>query len=208
VTLLAKVSPGVVYYVETEQPVVALTIDDGPDPAVTPRILDVLQEYEAHATFFLLTSRLPGSGEILERMLEEGHEIANHLVYDDRSIALSDEEFESQLIESHALLAEYTDQRYFRPGSGWYSPDMLSTLDEQGYRCVLGSVYPFDPQLPSTWFATNYILLNTQPGSIIVMHDYGARGERTADALEVILPELDRLGYRVVTLSEMFEGTD
>jgi len=205
VSILAKRSPEVLYLVDTQEPVVALTIDDGPDPIGTPRILDVLGQHDAHATFFLITSRIPGNEEIVARAVEEGHELANHLTTDGRSILLSPAEFERQLLDAHDVLSRFADVRWFRPGSGWHNAEMLSILHEHGYRCALGSVYPFDPQIPSAWFAARYTLRNVQPGSIIVLHDYGGRGERTATALATILPELNRRGFRVVTLSELLE---
>jgi peptidoglycan/xylan/chitin deacetylase (PgdA/CDA1 family) len=184
---------------------VALTIDDGPDPIGTPRILEVLKQHDAHATFFLITRRIPGNEEIVVRTVEEGHELANHLTTDEPSIVLSPSEFERQLLESHRALSRFSDVHWFRPGSGWYNAEMLSILHEHGYRCALGSVYPFDPQIPSAWFASRYVLWNVRPGSIIVLHDYGGRGERTASALATILPELNRRGFRVVTLSELLD---
>ncbi len=75
----------------------------------------------------------------------------------------------------------------------------------KGVPCALGSVHPFDPQIASARFSARYILSNVRPGSIIILHDYGARGERTLTALATILPELDRRGFRVVTLSELLE---
>jgi peptidoglycan/xylan/chitin deacetylase (PgdA/CDA1 family) len=205
VVILARRSPNVVYFVETDEPVVALTFDDGPDTVETARILEVLEQHDARATFFLLTSRIPGNEEIVRRVVEEGHEIANHLVVDEPSITLSPSDFERQLLESHDVLTEYSEVRWFRPGSGWYNGTMLSILDNHGYECALGSVYPFDPQIPSVWFATRYILSNVRPGSIIVLHDYGGRGERAAAALATILPELNSRGFRVVTLSELVD---
>jgi peptidoglycan/xylan/chitin deacetylase (PgdA/CDA1 family) len=205
VSILAKHSPEVVYFVDTQEPVVALTIDDGPDPIGTPRILDVLSQHDAHATFFLITSRIPENEDVVVRTVEEGHELANHLTTDDPSIVLPPAEFERQLLESHRVLSRFSDVHWFRPGSGWYNADMLSILHRHGYRCALGSVYPFDPQIPSSWFAARYVLRNVRPGSIIVLHDYGARGERTASALATILPELHRRGFHVVTLSELLD---
>jgi len=204
VAALAKRSPEVVYFVRTQEPVVALTVDDGPDPVATPRILDVLARHQAHATFFLITGRLPGNEDVVARIVEEDHELANHLTADEPSIGLPPAEFERRLLEADGALSRFAgDVRWFRPGSGWYNAPMLSTLQEHGYRCVLGSIYPFDPQLPSARFAARYVLWNARPGAIIVLHDHGARGERAAAALAEILPELNRRGFRVVTLSEL-----
>lgn len=203
VAWLAKQSPEVIYFVETDEPVVALTIDDGPDPVTTPRILDLLKQHDARATFFLITSRIPGNEEIVARTVQEHHELANHLTTDRPSILLGASEFERQLLEAHDVLSQFAETRWFRPGSAWYNAQMLSILDKHGYRCALGSVYPFDPQIPSAWFAAHYVLRNVRAGSIIVLHDYGARAERTVTALATILPELRQRGFRVVTLSEL-----
>lgn len=208
VARLRKRSPEVLYSVDTQELVVALTIDDGPDPVETPRILDLLKQHGAKATFFLIASRVPGNEVILERMVSEGHEPANHLIYDQPSIQLGYEEFESQLLEAHQVLSEFGDIHWFRPGSGWYNNGMLEIVEGHGYRCALGSVYPFDPQIGSSWFIKKYVLWKVRPGSVIVLHDYGARGGRTVDALETILPELIERGYRVVTLSELAELED
>ena len=203
--LLARGS-GVIWLVPTHERVVALTIDDGPDPLTTPPILDLLRRYGAHATFFVISGRVAANEDLVARTIEEGHELGNHLNTDDPAILLDPPEFERQLLASHAVLAQFDDVRWFRPGSGWYHAPMLATLSQHGYRCVLGSVYPFDPQIRSAWFAANYVLWNVRPGSIIVLHDHGGRGLRTAAALAVILPELQRRGLRVVTVSELFAG--
>lgn len=206
VEILARRSPEVVYYVETEEPVVALTIDDGPDPIATAGILDLLGRYDARATFFLISTHIPGNEELVVRTVAEGHEIANHLTTDEPSVLLDLLEFERRLTEAHNVLSDYSKVRWFRPGSGWFNTDMLSIVHQHDYRCALGSVYPFDPQIPSARFAARYILANVRPGSIIVLHDYGARGERTLMALSTILPELRDRGWRVVTLSELVDG--
>jgi peptidoglycan/xylan/chitin deacetylase (PgdA/CDA1 family) len=205
VARLRKRSPSVLYSIDTLEPVVALSIDDGPDPIQTPKILDVLGQYDAHATFFLISSRISGNEEIVQRMLDEGHEIANHLVYDEPSIRLAPDEFESRLLEADQILSQYGETIWLRPGSGWYNNGMLDIIKEHGYQCALGSVYPFDPQIGSTWFIKNYVLWKVNPGEVIVLHDYGARGRRTAEALATILAEMQERGYSVVTLSDLVE---
>ena len=200
---LASYWPNVLYVVDTQKPVIALTIDDGPDPVTTPKILNLLAEYNARATFFLIGERIAGNEALVNRVITENHEIGNHMMADEPSAQLSPAEFEQRLLAADEILSEFTDVRWFRPGSGWYNQQMLSTLEKHEYQTALGSVYPFDPQIPSSWFAVQQILWNVQPGSIIILHDSGGRGERTLAVLEAILPELSRQGYRVVTLSDL-----
>ncbi|MEW6666045.1 MAG: chitin deacetylase family protein [Thermodesulfobacteriota bacterium] len=204
---IARLSPDVLYFVETGQPTLALTIDDGPDSVTTPKILDLLKLHQTYATFFIITDRLRGNEEIVRRMVNEGHELANHLTTDEASILLKNAEFEQRLLAAHDALSRFSKVRWFRPGSGWYNRRMLSVLHKHGYRCVLGSVYPFDPQIPSSWFATRHVLRKARPGSVLVLHDHGSRGERTIEVLTKVLPELKRRGLRVATLSELVDRT-
>ena len=205
IAVLASQSPDVIYAVDVEEPVVALTIDDGPDPITTPKILDLLEQHRARATFFLITSHIAGRETIVDRIVRDGHELGNHLTADEPSISLSSAEFERKLREAHQTLVRFADVRWFRPGSGWYNGAMVSTAQKHGYQTVLGSVYPYDPWIPSAWFATYQILANVEPGSIIILHDNGPRGERTFDALSTILPTLAGRGYRIVTVSELLD---
>ncbi len=200
---LRKKSPAVLYSIETDKKVVALTIDDGPDSCGSPRILDVLKKYDAHATFFLISSHIAGNEEYVERMVAEGHELGNHLTEDKPSISLTNEEFEQELLEADAAITQYAKPKWLRPGSGWYNNEMLATAKKHNYQCALGNVYPYDTQISIYWFAAYYVLGNIKPGSVIILHDYNNRGARTTKALEIILPRLQEQGYKVVTLSEL-----
>lgn len=201
--LLARRAPDVLFFVDLERPLVALTIDDGPDPRTTPEILRLLALHDARATFFLIGERIPGSENVVARMVSDGHELGNHLTRDEPSIRLSRDQFEKTLLETDSILSRFAPVRWVRPGSGWYNQAMLSTMAEHGYRCALGSVYPFDAQIPSERFAARYILRRARPGAIIVLHDGGKRGVQTAAVLRTILPELKRRGLRPVTLTEL-----
>ena len=195
--------PDVLYSIDTKEQVVALTIDDGPDPESTRLILDNLAENQSTATFFVIASRIPGNESLLEAMIASGHELGNHLTRDEPSINLEPQVFESELIRSHELLKGYSEIHWFRPGSGRYDDWMLKILEEYGYRCALGSIYPLDAHIPSTWFAKKVILWKVKPGAIIILHDSGSRGLRTARLLSDILPELRSKGYRIVSLKEL-----
>ena len=201
--LLAARYPGCLYRVPIQDRLVALTLDDGPDPVATPLILDELRRHGARATFFLISERIEGRENLVRRLVNEGHELGNHLTRDRASIGLSPGEFARDLEQAHLLLSAYGPVRWARPGSGWYSESMIATMQRQGYRCVLGSVYPYDATIPSAGFSRWYVLRNAEPGAILVLHDGGARGRRTALVLRQVLPELRRRGYRVVSLSEL-----
>jgi peptidoglycan/xylan/chitin deacetylase (PgdA/CDA1 family) len=209
IDFFARRSPQVLYFAETDQPLVALTLDDGPDPHSTPQILDVLERYEARATFFLISDRVRGNEGLVQQMVEAGHELGNHMTQDRPSIRLSSAEFEAALLEADSVLSHFTDVRWFRPAGGWYNDAMLSIIEAHGYRCALGSVHPYDATIPSSAFAARHTLRGVRPGAVVILHDGGGRGLRTAAALERILPELKRRGLRTVTLSELAaEGED
>ena len=199
----AQRDPEVVYSVPTSAKLVALTIDDGPDPVTTPRILDLLKRHGAHATFFIITSRIAGGEDVMRRIVAEDHEIGNHMPRDEPSLKLPPDEFERQLVESDAALRPFAPVRWLRPGSGNFDARMLATIERHGYRYALGSVYPYDPQIRWSWFSRRFILSNAQPGSVVVLHDWTSKGERTIKTLSKVLPTLVERGYRIVTLSEL-----
>ena len=206
-SFVASNFPGVVYFAKTNKPIVALTIDDGPDPITTPKILETLARYEAKATFFLISSRIEGNEKIVADIVSNGHELGNHLTEDKPSIKLSPSTFEMELLEAHKVLANFAEPHWLRPASGWYNAGMLETARKYGYQVALGSVFPYDTHIPSSWFASMHILANVLPGSIIVVHDCGSRGERTITTLATVLSQLRQRGYDVVTLSELFQIT-
>jgi peptidoglycan/xylan/chitin deacetylase (PgdA/CDA1 family) len=201
--VLAKLTPRVTYFVPTSDSLVALTIDDRPDPVATTRILDVLSEHEAKATFFVMGDRVRGNEDLLARIRDEQHEVANHTLHERPSILVPTDELSRELAATHELLADYGQVKWFRPGSGCYTDELLDAVDEQGYQAALGNVFPFDAWIPSSQFHAWYILQHVRPGSIIVLHDAKGRGVRTARTLGAVLPALRARGFPVVTLTEL-----
>jgi peptidoglycan/xylan/chitin deacetylase (PgdA/CDA1 family) len=193
-------SPDVLFYVGTREPVVALTIDDGPSVA-TPEILDVLAENGAQATFFVIGENVRAHPEVAERLLLEGHELGHHMMVDEPSIDMPPETFRSHLEEMDGILDALGGSEVFRPSSGWYNDRMVADAARLGYRTVLGSVYPFDAQVPFPKLSTWYMRQLVGPGSILILHDGPERGPRTAEVLRALLPELRARGMRVVTVS-------
>jgi peptidoglycan-N-acetylglucosamine deacetylase len=202
VAMARRQAPDVVFRVALDERVVALTIDDGPSTA-TPEILDVLDAHGVRATFFVIGEHVRAHPDLARRIREEGHELAHHMMRDEPSISLPDTAFVRDFEEMDALLREIGGGRLYRPGSGWFDRRMVEEVGRRGYRTILGSVYPFDAQLPFPRFAGWFIRWQTSPGAILVLHDGPDRGARTAEVLRRVLPELRRQGFEVVPASEL-----
>jgi peptidoglycan-N-acetylglucosamine deacetylase len=198
-----RICPNAVYFKVTEQPIIALTIDDSPDANTTPKILAVLAEYKVVATFFPIANKIAENQTIIEAIVRDGHEIGNHLTEDKPSIKLK-EKFATELDKAERVLSHFTTIKWLRPGGGWCDQEMVEIAKKYNYQVALGSVWSYDTHIPSSRFASWFILANTKPGSIIVLHDVAQRGKRTITTLKKIIPELQKKGYRFVTLSELF----
>jgi peptidoglycan/xylan/chitin deacetylase (PgdA/CDA1 family) len=207
ITWLSKQNRKVLFFVETQNKNLALTIDDGPHHSVTPQILNVLLAYDSKATFFLIGDKIKDNETIIKRMVEEGHEIGNHLMYESASIFLESQEFKNQLKLTHEILSGFGPIRWMRPGSGWYSERMLCDISEYGYTCALGSVYPYDPYISNVNFISNFILRNVFPGAIIILHEGKVSRQHTVEVLRLIIPQIKKKGYKIVTLTELMEIT-
>jgi len=195
--------PEVVYFVPIKQQAIALTIDDGLDPTTTPRILDVLKAHRVTATFFVVTNSLSGQQKLIRRLLREGHELGHHMTEDRVTVKLDDTELTRRFNHAADTLESLAHIRWFRPGSGRYDKRMLNLVRERGYRIALASVAPLDTLVSNPRRVSNYISWMVEPGSIIVLHDVGARGLRTASTLERLLPKLFARSYKVMSLSQL-----
>jgi peptidoglycan/xylan/chitin deacetylase (PgdA/CDA1 family) len=200
---LSRRFPEVLFEQPNAAPLVALTFDDSPHATSTPRILDVLAAHDAHATFFIIGEHVAGNEEVVRRLVDEGHELGNHMMSDAPSARLPAAEFERQLLQTHELLARFGPVRWFRPGHARFNRRMLDQLHRHGYRCAMASAYALEFLPVSAPYAARHILLNVRPGGVIILHDGTADQERTVAVLQRILPALRRRGYRVVTVSEL-----
>ncbi len=211
---LARRWPDVLFSVPTAGKLVALTVDDAPS-AHTPEILRVLAENDARATFFVIGAQVAGREDVLGGVVAAGSELGNHAMRDEASRGLSDVTLAEQVHQVEDMIrAAYASAggargrrlpKYFRPGSGFFSDRMRRTVAALGYRLVLGSVYPHDPQIPFASVNANHILSMLRPGAIIICHD---RRSWTAPMLRQALPEIRRQGYRVVTVTELLREAE
>jgi peptidoglycan/xylan/chitin deacetylase (PgdA/CDA1 family) len=199
---LANRNPDALFFVDTEERAIALTIDDAPHPDVTPGILRLLRKHGAHATFFVVGSYAERYPELVEAIRSDGHELGNHLYHDRMSSRLRSEEFVEELKRTDELIRPDGLVKWLRPGSGTISDRITGLIKDNGYRACLASVYPMDVRVP-TGIARWQFLQNVRPGVILVLHDGSPERRKTIRLLEKALPVLAARGYRVLSVSEL-----
>jgi peptidoglycan/xylan/chitin deacetylase (PgdA/CDA1 family) len=201
--LAAKLVGEVVWSVRSSTRVVALTLDDGPHPATTPGLVDLLGRYGARATFFLIGVRASRHEDLVRQIVAGGHELGNHLLSDYPSFLLPATEFQAQLVQVDAILRHFGRVRYFRPGSGFFTPRMLQIASENNYRCALGTISTLDTDSRNPQAVADRIAKKVRPGDVIVLHEGSPDRVRVVTVVERLLADLTARGYRFVTLTEL-----
>jgi len=200
----------VVWEVPMQEKMIALTFDDGPNPVTTPQILDLLNEYEAKSTFFVVGKRMDRFPEVVKREAAEGHEVANH-TYSHLYLkhGVSREKLLDELTRTEERIVSLTGKHspWFRPPGGFFNDSVIQIAREKGYKMVLWSWHQDtkDWRSPGTNKIINKVLNNVRNGDIILFHDHVEGSSQTVQALKTILPELKRRGYQMVTVSTLIQ---
>lgn len=191
--------------VNTDEKVIALTFDDGPHPTITAEILDILDKYDARATFFVIGENAKNYPDVLRMISSRGHEIGNH-TYTHKSVRkknVGEIIDEIELAEEAILSVCDAKTKVFRPPEGCFTKNVAEAAAKLGYSVILWSVDTRDWAHCDAATITENIKNNIRPGGVILFHDYVSGESYTKNALEIILPYLGSLGYRFVTVSEL-----
>lgn len=191
------------------QPEIMLTFDDGPDPAYTGRLLDLLDSYGIKAAFFTVGSFASANPKLIRRMKDGGHTVGLHSYSHRSAYLMSAAQTRRDLSMSAAAVMRLgINPRFYRPPWGHTTPALQQAASNLGIMPVFWSVMAQDWQadLDSDEIASR-LLCRTVPGSIICLHD--GRGKncapgRTIAALEKVLPIWLKDGYRFVTPEEVY----
>ncbi len=183
---------------------VALTFDDGPSRANDGRIVETLQKYGAHATFFVLGDRARVDGDILQMYLAAGCEIGSHSWNHPQLSKMKWDEIERQLSKTNKTVSKLTGGyqiQLLRPPYGSISNTMRKKLDMP---MILWSLDTLDWKTRNTKKIFREVRKEVKDGDIILMHDIYST---TADAVEKVVPWLQNKGYDILTVSELMERT-
>ena len=190
------------YYEKKNQKVVALTFDDGPNPATTNQALDTLSKYGIKATFFVLGKNISGNEEILKRMKADGHVIGNHSWSHPVLSKLSLDEAKKQITDTEDAITKVlgSSSKLMRPPYGAITDDIRNSLD---LNFIMWDVDSLDWKSKNEAAILTEIQRQARNGSIILMHDIHAE---TVNALPKIIDYLKEQGYHFVTVPEMLNS--
>ena len=188
--------------------VLYLTFDAGYENGCTEKILNILKEQQVPAAFFLVGNYMEKNGDLVRRMVEEGHTVGNHTMHHYDMSRLTDKEaFSKELKDLEALYKEVTGQelpKYYRPPQGIYSEENLRMAKELGYKTVFWSLAYVDwnnDAQPTREEAFRKLLPRTHPGAVVLLHSTSGTN---AEILEELIGKWKEEGYTFGTLEDLF----
>lgn len=177
---------------------VALTIDDGPHPTWTPKVLDLLAANGVHATFSLIGRQARAYPGLVRRIVAAGHGLCNHSMTHPRPFpARSTAAIRQQIVDAQSAISDAAGQapRLFRAPGGDWTAAVLDLTAEVGLTPVGWSVDPRDWARPGIGTIESS-LLRARAGDILLTHDGGGNRAQTVAALKAVLPQLRAEGLR------------
>ena len=189
---------------DTNGKYIALTFDDGPSADVTPRVLDILKQYDAKAPFFMLGSQVDYHPEIAKLVADAGHEIGNHTEQHQDLTKLGPDGIRKEIQSTSDKISNITGVRPYlvRPPYGAYNEYVKNDASNQGNSIVLWSVDSLDWKNRNADAINDEIQQQLTSGAIVLMHDIHPT---TADALPELMETLQQKGYQFVTVSQLLK---
>lgn len=181
---------------------VALTFDDGPGP-YTDRLLQILKDNDAKATFFLIGNKVAANPAGAKRIADAGMEIGSHTWEHPNMTTIPAEDIAGQFARANDAITAATGRTptLYRPAGGLSNDAVRQTAAKFGQAEILWDVIPFDWANDSNTTATRYMLMtHIRPGSVVLFHDTYSS---TVDLVYQFIPVLKANGYRLVTVSEL-----
>lgn len=203
---VALAKPIVLWVGSASRKQVALTFDDGPNPAKTPALLDALDEAHAPATFFVVGSRAEQAPDLLRRMMERGDEVENHSYTHPNMNLVIPSVAEEEMVRTSVLIQAMTGHtpRFFRPPGGNANPAVQRLAHSYGLSLAYWTVDALHAEdVGSSNGLVQYVMQHVHPGSIVLLHN---GPEVTATAIPSLVAALRAHGYSLVTLAEIAKG--
>ncbi|GHG37229.1 polysaccharide deacetylase family protein [Streptomyces albogriseolus] len=192
-----------------------LTFDDGPDPTWTPKVLDVLKKHDAHAVFFVTGTMASRHPDLVQRMVDEGHELGLHTFNHPDLSLQSTKRIDWELSQNQLALTGAAGIRtsLFRPPYSSFSAAMdneswpvTQYIGSRGYLTVVNNTDSEDWKRPGVDEIIRRATPENGKGAIVLMHDSGGDRSQTVAALDRFLPDLKDKGYEFDNLTEALDA--
>jgi peptidoglycan/xylan/chitin deacetylase (PgdA/CDA1 family) len=189
---------------------VAITIDDGPDPAVTPQVLDMLDAHQARATFFCIAEQAARHPGLVREIVARGHSVQNHSHRHAHTFSLSGPQaFAREIDAAQDTLARLSGQRpqFFRAPAGLRNLFLAPVLDERGLTLASWTRRGFDTARGDPAYVLGRLTRGLAAGDILLVHDRGSAAAPSGrpvvlEVLPALLDALQAKGLRSVTLPQ------
>ncbi len=188
-----------VWRINPSEKVIYLTFDDGPNPEVTPRVLDILDEFEAKATFFCVGENVLKYPEIFQEVKHRGHAVGNHTFNHVKGTEKTVKEYVDNVGKAH----EYIHSKLFRPPHGRITLSQVNKL-KADFKIIMWDfiTYDFDRQVTSTEILKE-VKIRSRNGSVVIFHDSLKARKNVLEALPEALRYWKKEGYEVKALHEL-----
>lgn len=189
-------------YVDTTKPMVALTWDDGPDSKVGNRLMDYLEAVDGRGTFFMVGNRVSENQDEVKRMVQDGHEVANHSWDHDLKLSKKGTDYiANEFNKTNDIIEQVSGVKptLIRLPGGIISDDVRSTVTQP---MIYWSLDTEDWKTRNAQSTIDAIESNIKDGDIVLMHEIY---EATGDACQTVIPWLQSQGYQMVTVSELIK---
>lgn len=186
----------------TTNKVIAITFDDGPTE-FTPRILDLLENHQAKATFFCIGNKVEQLPEIVKNIDKKGHTVANHSFLHSNSIGFfSTKRLLEEIINTEKSIFKVISKKtnLYRPPFGVTNPNIARAIKKLNYEVIGWNIRSLDTVIKDEEKLFNRVYSKIKPGSILLLHD---TSEVTIVVLERLLTKLEQENYTFVTVNEM-----
>lgn len=190
-------------FVNTSENILAITFDDGPTN-YTPQILEILDKYQAKATFFCIGKQIEKHPDIFKKIIASGHQIGNHTYLHSKNFGFyNQQKVRKEILQTDQLIKQFTnDTILFRPPFGVTNPHITSALSTTKHRVIGWNIRSLDTVITDENKILNRILPKIQKGCIILLHDTSVH---TSNVLEQLLLHLNQKKMKSVTIDKLLE---
>ncbi|WP_416201137.1 MAG: Polysaccharide deacetylase [Thermocaproicibacter melissae] len=191
-----------IYNVQTDEKKIAISFDAAWGNEQTQTLIDILKQYNVHATFFVVGAWVDKYPDSVKALAEAGHEVCNHSNTHPHMPKLTQQEMTAQITECNKKIMAITGKSplLFRPPYGDYNNAVIDTVNSLKMYPIQWDVDSLDWKDPTPQQISSRVISKVKPGSIILMHN-GAKN--TPQALPTILQTLQSQGYQFVRISEL-----